>query len=597
MVTKRMEGNPFWKVVVWVVVFEAMERLTYYCIGGNATHYIRGFMGEGTASTSALTSAFRFIGYGSSLGWGIVADTVFGRKLTLLSIGIAYAVCVILMSVSTIPQLTQHVDMAAGEEPIMAGKAIFFLSYFGVAMCMGGIKANVASIGADQFDESIPSHVHWRRIFFTWFYIMIQAGGIIGGFFSSPMQAPDPSTIGYTVGFGFSAAAMVFAVIVFACIYKKLYSPAPEALDIGKTMKAFFTAIGQKIVCRPVPVAGEGFGDRAAAQAMSEATSSLDVEKGVPVTGSPSSSVSKLYSDPANWMMARVGPKYGAKGAADAFQISRVVPLWLSLMTTAVVYDVSQGVAVLQGQQMRAPSIAYNASFQQSIMDPVICLIFMTLILYVVHPLSKKWGWELTPERRIVLSTVSASIGCAIGGILEIARKNAPILTDAAGNEVMNSDGVPVHDISLLWQILFFTFTSLMQALAWPAGVEFFYTQMPDDFKSIGQGIFQFCLGVASAVNMCIELIGHGLNWLPDDLDTGYLENYYFAIMVIGVLGTLGGVFSIYLYKRSGGDYADKCGVLIDDSTAEPVLTKKEKMTKSSSFREDDDDVDSVIKY
>lgn len=596
MPAKRMEGNPFWKVVVWVVVFEAMERLTYYCIGGNATHYIRGFMGEGTASTSALTSAFRFIGYGSSLGWGIVADTVFGRKLTLLSIGIAYAIFVILMAVSTIPQLTIHVDMAAGQEPIMAGKALFFLSYFGVAVCMGGIKANVASIGADQFDENIPSHVHWRRIFFTWFYIMIQAGGIIGGFFSSPMQAPDPSTIGYTVGFGFSAAAMVFAVIVFSCIYKKLYSPAPEAMDIGKTMKAFFAAIGQKLICRPAPVGGEAFGERAAARAISEANSSLDMEKGVPVTGSPSSSASALYTDPANWMMPRVGPKYGAKATADAFQLSRVVPLWLALMTTAVVYDVSQGVAVLQGQQMVSPSPAYNASFQQSIMDPVICLIFMTLILYVVHPLSKKWGWELTPERRIVLSTVSASIGCAIGGILEVARKNAPILTDEAGNEVMNSDGLPVHDISLLWQILFFTFTSLMQALAWPAGVEFFYTQMPDDFKSIGQGIFQFCLGIASAVNMCIELIGHDLNWLPDDLDTGYLENYYFAIMVIGVLGTLGGMYALYLYKKSGGDYAEKCGILGDDdptSTAEPLKTKE--LTKSPSTS--DDDSRNVIEY
>jgi len=291
-----------------------------------------------------------------------------------------------------------------------------------------------------------------------------------------------------------------------------------------------------------------------------------------------------------------VGPKYGAKASADAFQLSRVVPLWLALMTTAVVYDVSQGVAVLQGQQMVSPSLAYNASFQQSIMDPVICLIFMTLILYVVHPLSKKWGWELTPERRIVLSTVSASIGCAIGGILEVARKNAPILTDEAGNEVMNSDGLPVHDISLLWQILFFTFTSLMQALAWPAGVEFFYTQMPDDFKSIGQGIFQFCLGIASAVNMCIELIGHDLNWLPDDLDTGYLENYYFAIMVIGVLGTLGGMYALYLYKKSGGDYAEKCGILGDDdptSTAEPLKTKE--LTKSPSTS--DDDSRNVIEY
>ena len=93
--------------------------------------------------------------------------------------------------------------------------------------------------------------------------------------------------------------------------------------------------------------------------------------------------------------------------------------------------------------------------------------------LYVVHPLSKRWGWELTPGRRIVLSTLAAAIGVMIGGILEIARKNAPVALDAAGQPLLNSDGLPVHNISLLWQILIFNFTSLMQGLAWPAGGEY----------------------------------------------------------------------------------------------------------------------------
>ena len=59
-----------------------------------------------------------------------------------------------------------------------------------------------------------------------------------------------------------------------------------------------------------------------------------------------------------------------------------------------------------------------------------------------------------------------------IGGILEIARKNAPLALDAAGEPILNSDGLPVHNISLLWQILIFNFTSLMQGLAWPASGE-----------------------------------------------------------------------------------------------------------------------------
>lgn len=87
MANKRLgasDGNVFFKVVIWIVIFEAMERLCYYTISNNSTHYIRSFMGEGTAATSQMKSAFSFIGYSSSLLWGIAADTLLGRKRTLM---------------------------------------------------------------------------------------------------------------------------------------------------------------------------------------------------------------------------------------------------------------------------------------------------------------------------------------------------------------------------------------------------------------------------------------------------------------------------------------------------------------------------------
>ena len=87
MANKRLgpnDGNVFFKIVIWIVIFEAMERLCYYTISNNSTHYIRSFMGEGTAATSQLKSAFSFIGYASGLFWGILADTMLGRKQTLM---------------------------------------------------------------------------------------------------------------------------------------------------------------------------------------------------------------------------------------------------------------------------------------------------------------------------------------------------------------------------------------------------------------------------------------------------------------------------------------------------------------------------------
>lgn len=206
---------------------------------------------------------------------------------------------------------------------------------------------------------------------------MIQAGSFIGGFLSGPMQASDPSTIGYTVGFSVAAAGMTTAAVIFAIIYRRVYSPSLETLNIGKSMSAFFAAIGSKITCKSVSPDAIDFGREEAARVEREA-----LEAGKNRGSSESECLERLYKDEANWMMKRVGPKFGAKSAADAFQISRIVPMWICLLATCLTYDVSQGVVVLQGQQMLSPgnSDFYSSTFQQSICDPLICLFYMTLM-------------------------------------------------------------------------------------------------------------------------------------------------------------------------------------------------------------------------
>ena len=58
--------------------------------------------------------------------------------------------------------------------------------------------------------------------------------------------------------------------------------------------------------------------------------------------------------------------------------------------------------------------------------------------------------------------------------------------------------------------------------------------------------------------------------------------------MTLGFIGTAYGMYALYLYKRSGGDYLLKCGVDVDKIEAkmgneekektkgEPVLTSEE---------------------
>ena len=58
----------------------------------------------------------------------------------------------------------------------------FLLLYgalYTVAVGTGGIKPNVSSFGADQFDDTIRLERKQKQSFFNWFYFSINVGSLI----------------------------------------------------------------------------------------------------------------------------------------------------------------------------------------------------------------------------------------------------------------------------------------------------------------------------------------------------------------------------------------------------------------------------------
>ena len=53
------------------------------------------------------------------------------------------------------------------------------LSLLLVAVGTGGIKPNVSSFGADQFDEMDPQDKKDKQSFFNWFYLSINVGSLV----------------------------------------------------------------------------------------------------------------------------------------------------------------------------------------------------------------------------------------------------------------------------------------------------------------------------------------------------------------------------------------------------------------------------------
>jgi peptide/histidine transporter 3/4 len=47
---------------------------------------------------------------------------------------------------------------------------MFFMAMYIVALGTGGIKPNVSTMGAEQFDDSCPEDLVEKESYFNWFY-------------------------------------------------------------------------------------------------------------------------------------------------------------------------------------------------------------------------------------------------------------------------------------------------------------------------------------------------------------------------------------------------------------------------------------------
>lgn len=89
--------------------------------------------------------------------------------------------------------------------------AILLVGLYLIALGNGGIKPNVSSLGADQFDQQDPAESQHMSHFFNWFYFIISVGSLISVTVFVYLQ----DNVGFGVGFGLPAGVMVVGILVF----------------------------------------------------------------------------------------------------------------------------------------------------------------------------------------------------------------------------------------------------------------------------------------------------------------------------------------------------------------------------------------------
>lgn len=88
---------------------------------------------------------------------------------------------------------------------------LFYFSIYLVALGYGGYQPNIATFGADQFDEEYQKESHSKVAFFSYFYLAMNLGSL----FSNTILGYFEDEGMWALGFWASAASAFMALVMF----------------------------------------------------------------------------------------------------------------------------------------------------------------------------------------------------------------------------------------------------------------------------------------------------------------------------------------------------------------------------------------------
>eukprot|EP01034_Spumella_vulgaris_P039545 gene39545-48860_t len=138
-----------------------------------------------------------------------------------------------------------------GSIPGRVTAGVFFPAIYIIALGTGGIKPNVSTMGADQFDDRYSKDRLEKESYFNWFYWSINFGALISHTLVAyvcqyGIPALGGSEWGFFVGYTIPAIMMAMAILVFLLGTPKYTHNTPQGSILATAVKICYEAVWSK---------------------------------------------------------------------------------------------------------------------------------------------------------------------------------------------------------------------------------------------------------------------------------------------------------------------------------------------------------------
>ncbi|CAL4915933.1 unnamed protein product [Urochloa decumbens] len=522
---KRSTGN--WRACFFILEFT--ECVAFFAIAKNLVTYLTGALQESNIDAATTVSTWIGSSFFTPLIGAFLADTFWGRYWTVVIFLSIYVTGMFILTVSTFIPLLMGSSYDRGIHCVTA-----YLGLYLVALGSGGIKPCVSALGADQFDATDPVERVTKGSFFNWYYWSINIGSLL----SATLLVWVQDNIGWGVGLAIPTVFMASGLSVFVAGRKVYRYQKVGGSPLARVSQVVVAAVRNYDLVLPEDYS-----------ALHEAPSPTDGNYKIQHTSQ------FRFFDKA----AIVAPTSGDKGAENPWRLCtvsqveelkmllRMFPVWASMVHFFAVTAQMSSTFIEQGAAMDnrvGPFTVPPASLATfEIISVMVCIPIYDAVLV---PLARR---STGKERGLSqLQRLGVGLALSVAGMVYAALVEARRLALAR-------IGTPM---SIMWQAPAFAVLGAGEVFTTVGILEFFYDQSPGGMKSLGSALSQLTVGAGHYLNSAllgavaaITASGGKRGWIPDDLDEGHLDYFFWLMAALGVVNLLHFLYCSMRYRAN----------------------------------------------
>ncbi|XP_060207564.1 protein NRT1/ PTR FAMILY 7.3-like [Lycium barbarum] len=539
-----------WLAGIMLLMNQGLATLAFFGVGVNLVLFLTRVLHQNNAAAANNVSIWTGTVYIFSLLGAFLSDAYWGRFKSCAIFQIIYVTGLVLLSLVT--QLYLVKPIGCGDRTTLCGQhssmeiGLFYISVYMIALGYGGYQPNIATFGADQFDVRDPREKQSKQAFFSYFYLALNLGSL----FSNTVLDYFEDDGMWALGFWVSAASAFAGLALFlggTAKYRHFQSNGNPITRFSQVIVAASKKWRVKMTENEDALyEGDDESSKTAGRKMLHTHGFKFLDKAALITSKELDN--EKQSDRNPWHLCPISQVEEVKC------ILRLLPIWLCTIVYSVVFTQMASIFVEQGDTMkttlgnfRIPAASMSSCDIMSV--AVVILLYRRVLDPIVKKIKKRGeGQGITQLQRMGMGLVIAMMAMLSAGLVECYRLKY------AKKHCTHCQGSST--LSILWQIPQYSLIGVSEVFMYVGQLEFFNEQAPDGLKSFGSALCMTSISLGNYVSsllvsvvMKISTTDNMSGWIPENLNNGHLERFYFLLACLTILDLVAYIPCAMWYK------------------------------------------------